>query len=190
MDKKEDKRITRTKHELLEAFFKMAEEMSFEDITVNELCQRAGIKRATFYKHFNDKYNFITYVTKSLRAEFDAQMLESGMPDDSVEYFFEYARAVILFLEEKEIAIKRMLESDMASTLINIIVEQNYIDTEKRLDKSAHGALSLPAQADTVAVMITGGITHIILRWLSEGKKKSSEELTGEIKLILNRFFR
>ena len=166
----------------------MAEQMSFDNITVNALCQNAGIKRATFYKHFNDKYSFITFVTKSLRAEFDTKTSKRGIPEGSKEYFFEYTKAVLIFLEKNETAISRILESDMASTLVGIIVEQNYIDTEKRLDSSHSAALSPVISTNTVADMITGGVARIILRWFKEGKKKSADELAEEIRVILNKF--
>lgn len=182
----EDLRIVKTKRALLDAFFTMAEEKSFEDITVNELCARAGIRRATFYKHFDDKYHFLTFMTKSLRDEFDAEIAERKLPVGYVDYFIEYMRAVILFLDKNELAISRILESEMSSTLINIIVEQNDIDTRRVLEKSA---LALPAPPETVAMMITGGITRIILQWLEGGKKKSTDELAEELSNILKHFF-
>ena len=49
---KEDLRVKKTKRVLTEAFFKLLNEKPFEEITVNELCDRADVRRATFYKHY------------------------------------------------------------------------------------------------------------------------------------------
>ena len=55
MEQKLDLRIQRTYRLLHTAFTKLMEEKSFEDITVNDLCREAMIRRTTFYKHFADK---------------------------------------------------------------------------------------------------------------------------------------
>ena len=43
MEQKMDLRVLKTYKSLYEAFFKMLEEKKFEDITVNELCERAMV---------------------------------------------------------------------------------------------------------------------------------------------------
>lgn len=39
--------------------FSLLKKKSFDDITVLEICEYAGVHRATFYKHFVDKYDFL-----------------------------------------------------------------------------------------------------------------------------------
>ena len=46
---------------LCDAFTRLLEVQSFEDITVNQLCEEAMIRRATFYKHFADKYEYLSF---------------------------------------------------------------------------------------------------------------------------------
>ena len=50
-----DPRIVRTKAALREALISLMEERGFDGFTVNDLCQRAGLNRGTFYNHFEDK---------------------------------------------------------------------------------------------------------------------------------------
>ena len=56
MEKNTDLRIQKTYLALQNAFVALLEEKRFEELTVNELCDRAMIRRTTFYKHFGDKY--------------------------------------------------------------------------------------------------------------------------------------
>ena len=49
-------------------------DMRFEDITVAMLCDRAMIRRTTFYKHFADKSEFFSFYVDSLRGD----MVERG----------------------------------------------------------------------------------------------------------------
>ena len=51
-----DPRTKRTRQLLLDAFSQLIEEKTFEDITVQDIAERATVNRTTFYAHFEDKY--------------------------------------------------------------------------------------------------------------------------------------
>ncbi len=57
-----DLRTERTYNSLKEAFLTLLEHNRFESITVLQLCQCANIRRATFYSHFADKYEFMSFL--------------------------------------------------------------------------------------------------------------------------------
>ena len=52
---KTDRRIVRTRNKLGDALMALLEERNFDDITVQEVLDRAGVGRSTFYIHFRDK---------------------------------------------------------------------------------------------------------------------------------------
>ena len=58
--KKEDLRVRKTKKALFDAFMSLLAKKPYEDITINELCDAADVRRATFYKHYSDKVSFVT----------------------------------------------------------------------------------------------------------------------------------
>ena len=51
-----DPRVIRTKQLLVEAFLNVSQEKEMTQITVKNITDRATVNRATFYAHFNDKY--------------------------------------------------------------------------------------------------------------------------------------
>src|SRR5438132_8621083 len=53
--KKADRRTSRTRHSLSSALVKLVEEKRFDDITVQDVIDRADVGRSTFYSHFRDK---------------------------------------------------------------------------------------------------------------------------------------
>jgi AcrR family transcriptional regulator len=53
--KKTDRRTQRTRHSLTHAMVDLITEKRFDDITVQNLIDRADIGRSTFYTHFRDK---------------------------------------------------------------------------------------------------------------------------------------
>lgn len=183
---KEDARVIKTKERLLETFQKLIDEKKFEDITVNEICTESGIRRATFYKHFTDKYDFLRFFVKSLRDGFDDRMWKNGKPATTAEYFADYARSVVAFLLRNEDVIYKALESNVLPTIIEIVKEQNYIDTRIRLEKSVEAGLVLPASIDVVAMMLTGAVTHTLVAWFSDGRKIPENVLVEEVCTIVN----
>jgi AcrR family transcriptional regulator len=53
--KKTDRRTQRTRHQLGHALVELVKEKRFDDITVQEVIDRADVGRSTFYTHFRDK---------------------------------------------------------------------------------------------------------------------------------------
>lgn len=67
MEEKTDLRIRKTYKALCDAFVTILEKKRFDDLTVNELCDEATIRRATFYKHFADKHDFFSFLSAKSR---------------------------------------------------------------------------------------------------------------------------
>ncbi len=75
--KRVDPRVRRTRQWLQQALLDLMAEKSFEAITVQGLAERAGVNRATFYAHFNDKYALLEY---AMRAQFQ-EKLRAELPE-------------------------------------------------------------------------------------------------------------
>ena len=185
--KKEDFRVQKTKKALTDTFRQLLEEKRFEDITVNELCDKAGIRRATFYKHFDDKYDFLGFVVQSLRDDFDRQIWANKKPGTTSEYYTAYVRGVISFINYFDKTFAGIMQSEISHQLISILTEQNYNDTIERLNRSVEDGMILPASVESTASMLTGGVGHIILSWGRSGKKKSADDLIAEISALIER---
>jgi AcrR family transcriptional regulator len=57
-----DLRIRRTHKFLQEAMIELISEKGFEAITVGDITERAMINRATFYRHYQDKYDLVVRI--------------------------------------------------------------------------------------------------------------------------------
>ncbi len=68
-----DRRVTRTHTALREALIELILERGWEEISVQDICDRANIGRSTFYGHFTCKEELLTSafgdLRKALRAE-------------------------------------------------------------------------------------------------------------------------
>ncbi len=77
-----------TKQYIIWAFLELLGLQSFENISVKEIVQKAGISRSTFYLHFHDKYQLIDFVSEDLTSKFlsfyDVDVLE-GKPSSTIK---------------------------------------------------------------------------------------------------------
>ena len=181
MSNKEDLRVKRTKKALSDAFMCLLAEKTFEDITVNELCASAGIRRATFYKHYSDKFSFLTSYTRSLRDRFDNNVWKLGEPAPDKEYYIAYAKRIVGFVCENIGAIENLISNDLFPSVMEIIIEQNYKDTCEHLEKSVAAGMKLHASVSVTANMCTGGVATVIYSWLKGGRVVPADEIAEEI---------
>ncbi len=74
---KTDRRILQTRDKLGDALVALMQEKNFEEITVQEVLDRAGVGRSTFYMHYRDKddlflsdvEDFLEKVSKALKQQ-------------------------------------------------------------------------------------------------------------------------
>ena len=184
--RKEDLRVARTKKALTDMLRTLLETERFEDITVNELCEKAKIRRATFYKHFDDKYAFLAYVVRSMRDEFDKKVWAKDKPGTTAEYYTTYVKTLLTLIDYYDKAFESIVSSDVSHLLIAIMMEENYKDTKERLDRSVEDGMKLPASTETIAAMFTGGIAHVIIGWIKNGKQIPVDTLFEEIASIIH----
>ena len=70
-EEKEDPRVTRTRNLLEQAFMEVVAEKGFQSVSVQDITDKAGVNRATFYAHFPDKYALLDH---SIRMQFRQEL--------------------------------------------------------------------------------------------------------------------
>lgn len=188
---KEDIRITKTKEALSKAFFEMLIEMPLEDISINDLCVRADVRRATFYKHFRDKSDFVFSIIAATREKFDQRTRALNTAPMSIkEYYLGCARSVANYLLRYEQSIKAAFKSEERPTFIEIFVRQNYEDTVKRFEKSIADGTHYFTSPKMMASMLIGGIAHSVVIWFEDEEKCPVDRLLDDISIFLDRLLR
>ena len=82
----EDRRVKRTKKAISDAVWSLMQEKNFEDLSVNDICDRAEISRTTFYYYYVDKYDWLEKVIGAMsRAHFPI----IGMNETDRQHFTE-----------------------------------------------------------------------------------------------------
>ena len=69
-----DLRIIKTLQQIDRALLELLNELPFQKITVQLLCERALINRSTFYKYYTDKYDLLDRYLNKILQEFKQQV--------------------------------------------------------------------------------------------------------------------
>jgi len=73
-----DPRVLRTRIAIEAAFRQVLAEKSFQAISVQDITEKAGVNRTTFYLHFTDKYALLDYaVDQAFHQEMEKRMLNA-----------------------------------------------------------------------------------------------------------------
>jgi AcrR family transcriptional regulator len=75
----EDLRAKRTDKLLLEALMELTVQKGFAAVTVSDLTKYAGINRATFYRHYEDKFDLLAHYAWTVYELLDS-MGDAGLP--------------------------------------------------------------------------------------------------------------
>ncbi|WP_276358064.1 TetR/AcrR family transcriptional regulator [Cohnella caldifontis] len=97
---KVDRRILKTQESLKKAVIELMSEKKFDDITIQDIADRANVNRGTIYLHYQDKYDLLDKIIESLineLKEMDAWACEMDWTDALVPYFEYFEKNHLLF---------------------------------------------------------------------------------------------
>jgi AcrR family transcriptional regulator len=99
-------RNTHTKQSLINAFYSLVSKKDFEKITIADIAKEAQVNRATFYAHFNDKYDLIEYLMGDF-ASASIYNRTSGIVKFDQESIYQLVLAVLDFYQQPNIECRR-----------------------------------------------------------------------------------
>ena len=73
-----DLRVQRTHKLILEALLDLTVQKGFANVTVRDITQKAGINRATFYRHYQDKFDLLDRYTRAVYQLLDTSEVRPG----------------------------------------------------------------------------------------------------------------
>lgn len=128
LPKRTDVRVKRTYRRLIESFLKILNEKSFDEISISEICDGADVHRATFYKHFNDKTEFLNFCVKQLLSDVDfKEMLDYPSPENVKGSCMSFVRVLFNFIDQNKVLFAAVFSDrhslSFDTTLINVITE-------------------------------------------------------------------
>lgn len=104
-----------TKEILANTLFDLLERKPFPKISVSELCENSMIVRSTFYLHFQDKYELLSYCLDRISMELEALMKTHETKDFFIVFLTE--------CEKKERVFYNLFETEINEELMNLVYQ-------------------------------------------------------------------
>lgn len=172
-----DLRKERTNVLLMQALIELLKEKTFEKITVSELCERAMIRRVTFYKHFSDKYDLYAYVVRTLKNQFedknDIQINKNDLKSFQIAMF----DSTLKFVEQYPYIIKSLLQSNLSQLLFDILSNEIEKDVLYHLQNKINVDDSMIKYPEVTATMMTGAMINVIKWWTTSNNNIPRTEI-------------
>ena len=190
MDKKPvDLRIQKTHSALIQALRKLLLEKRFENITVNEICDLAMVRRATFYKHFADKYALFTFMVQSIQEEFWKQSPEADATTGSIEPYIIIMTNTVNFMDKNQALVKSAMDSNVYPILQNIVSEQIHRDIKRRFCIDKQNGKQLLLSANLMAQVYTGALMNVVRWWIRHKEQTTKEEIISQLTILTERLY-
>ncbi|UCE00705.1 MAG: TetR/AcrR family transcriptional regulator [Chloroflexota bacterium] len=183
-----DRRVRRTRRALREAMQNLMAEKGYEQVTVEELTERADIGRTTFYLHYSAKQDLLLEQFDELLEQLVEQLSEiplsswspqgtllqpSEHPERPICMIFKHAAAneelyrIVLRGEGVDQALER-LQAIMTNAVNDFV-------SRKMGDKREKMTIQVPVQA--FGNYFAGALLGVLKWWLEAGRPYSPEEM-------------
>lgn len=189
MANNKDLRYVRTNQMLCDAFTELLQRKEFEDITIDELCKKAFIRRATFYTHFLDKYDFFAYFVKQNSKAFSSTWNEPEETQNIMNFSCHMFRETVRYITEHMAMVQNILSSNAFSILLDILAEQVKTSLLSNLSKYEVSPFPADIHPEIIASYYSGGIIQILRYWIASQKTISEEELIKQYSSLMKVFW-
>lgn len=177
--KKIDPRAARTRILIKEAFLSLASEKKFEAITVKDISEKAAVNRATFYDHFEDKYNLLENLLSEAFTSSVSSKLQSNMQLNR-----DTLKTIIIALcnyhEDINNHCKRVYKS-VSSYMDNEIQHKLQKLISLMITNTTSFEHIEQEKLDLLAIMISNSLYGATSHWYGQGKLISELELSEDI---------
>lgn len=174
-----DRRVKYTKRIIKDTFLTLLNEKDIKKITVSEICNKADINRATFYRYYLDVYDLLD----SIEKEFVIELKEAYLPqNDAEKTIHHFTKAMLsVFLKNKEL-VKILFNTNNSIYFLNNILEIAYARCRERWEKDLP---NIPEEdMEYATVFIFNGALGIINFWVKNDFDKDIDEISEIIETL------
>lgn len=149
---------------IIEALFYLMEKKSYQEISMTDIAMKAGVSRATIYRHFKAKdemiYAFLAKETEQFRRR---DCFTPKNQDDYLELF----EVIFLNAKRKQAQLKILLKQNLEYFYYSFIN-----DNFKKLFKTCY-----PNFNSYTALGYAGALSNMTIEWLKSDCKETPREL-------------
>lgn len=152
---------------IVEALIKLMNEKSFDDITITELCNKAGVSRMSYYRNYYDKKDIIKVYLDDISKKFKKEthkLIDFNIYTNKnvINYLFTYFKKYNYFF-------KTLIKANLSGMLQETL--NKYLEEEIKVEK-------LSTYEKYHMYSYSGALYNVYIKWIENDMKESVEELS------------
>lgn len=166
-----DRRIQRTRQSLRDALLSLLQERGWDDLSVQDICERADVGRSTFYVHFQNKGELLAGSLNDLRMMLSKQAAETG--HGKAAGALTFVRGLIEHIQDQ-----RRLCRSIFGRRSGHVVQMRFREMVAKLvaeDLSQHASAGW--RRDAATHYIAGALVELLAWWVDAKNPRSAEEI-------------
>ncbi|MBT2696170.1 TetR/AcrR family transcriptional regulator [Bacillus sp. ISL-40] len=177
---KVDRRIAKSQEAIKKAVIELMSEQNFDDITIQDISDRANVSRGTIYLHYTDKYDLLD----KLIAEHIEKLREICESSSELDYidanlpWFEY-------LENHYLFFSTMLASKGAPSFRNQFLEFLIEEFKDEVDVAKGKNQGL--NEDIILQFIVTSYVGLVEWWFNNGMPCTPRVMAEQVGILLDR---
>lgn len=177
-----DRRIQKTKDAILEAFVGLMAEKDFEQLTINEIAERANVNRGTVYLHYADKYDLLERCIETHLG----QLFESCLPGAATADFCSKTSVLRTFeyLEQHAFFYSTMLTNKGIPAFRNRLLTMALQSFRGVIDMSG---TNQNMNKEVIVQFMSSAIVGVLEWWITHSMPYSAKEMVEQFWLLMER---
>lgn len=170
-DRKEDRRVRRTRTNIRRAFLELLDEKNYTQITVTELAERADINRKTFYAYYTGMEDLLFDMEKEILDQYEllCSRVNFFLPNFNGMAYFGEINALI---QQNLPLLNRLGRLGVVPDLVVRIKDmtvRNFMENNMGLEDQTDIRIGLTAE------FLAMGVLAMFSKWRMEGEMDLSE---------------
>ena len=181
--KREDPRVKRTRKLLTQAFFELVNEKGFQSITVQDIADRAEVNRATFYAHFEDKFDMLDSFIREgflewlIKNESTPDNLNTKSLSRFVIHVFQFLSNTASHCSPVDHQVEPMLQAAVQEEIYRFLLNW--------FDRTPPSLFYLRQSHESVAMVWSWAIFGAAIQWSRGAMASSVEEMATQLVDVL-----
>ncbi len=166
---RQDRRAQRTYRALQEALAELIIERGWDDISVQDICDRADVGRSTFYMHFSGKERLLARALENSRQEIRARQSAgaSGMNE-----LLPFARGMLAHMHERQHVFRAIGKRS------GYVVQRHFREmiagmVKEDLTAAGHSGW----RSEATAHYLAGAFVELLVWWMDAGSARRPAEI-------------
>lgn len=174
----------RTMNLLSDVLMNLLEKQSLEKISITDICAKAQVPRATFYNHFEDKYDLFRY---SMRTIFNAITAKNDSAFDETSYITHEIDNILNFAKNNYNYLRKVNSANSNGILFAEIKDMLYDRLLERMTALKKMGKLFPIKEQIIAEIYANAIVYSAKTWIEKDMIYSESEVREALLIMISK---